>query len=69
MERDNVPAAIILVNGDAIRWTALLAHAAQDAIIGIKYNVALQAQGLRLLLNWIQNGLGLFEQGPERHFS
>ena len=69
LERDDVPGSIILVDGDAVSRTALLAHAAENAVIGIEHDVTLQALGLRLRLERVLHGLGLLEQGPERHLS
>ena len=69
LEWDDVPSAILLVNGNAISRAALLAHAAQDAVVRIEHDMTLQALRLRLRLERVLHGLGLLEQGPERHLS
>ena len=66
-ERVDGPATYRLIDHDGAGGAGLLAQAAQNAIIDLVVDMALQAGGRLLGLNGVKRRLRLFEERAERH--
>lgn len=68
-KRVYLPCSFNLIHRNAIAWTCLLAHTAQNALLHFVDDMPFLTWIRLLFVKWVHQGLGLLEKSPERHSS